>query len=442
MNTLKTYTRKIFAKTLNFLAGIALTSLFVYSTKTTNAQDSSYARQVMLKLGSVEFSGRGYQDGGIDSAANFIRSEFIRNGIKSVNESYFQPFFVKVNNITKSVLILDNDTLKPGNDFIFDIHTSGIDGTFPVLSITEDIRKNKKKLSKISSKATGKVLVLYKYQASDADAHKWYESVAYSNPWNATGVILLDSTNYTFSVAMYSSREKYFIARLHSSVFPSKPVKKAECQIETKYFPKFPVNNVVAYLQGQEYADSFIVISAHYDHIGKMGPAIFPGGNDNASGVAMMLDLAKNFKNKSYRPRYSLLFIALASEETGLNGSTFFAENPMVDLGKIKFLINLDMVGTGSTGITVVNATKFPEQFARLKSLNDSANYISNVKERGESCNSDHCPFYKKGVPAFFIYTTGNEYLEYHNVNDKPERVPMTAYKGVYRLVEDFIYSF
>lgn len=396
----------------------------------------------MLKLGSVEFSGRGYQDGGIDSAANFIRNEFIRNDIKPISDSYFQPFNIKVNNITKSVLILDSDTLIPGTEFILDIHTTGINGIFPVLSITEDIRKNKKKLTKISKNAASKVLVLYKNQAPDADASKWYQSIAYSNPWNAAGIILLDSTNYTFSVAMYSTREKYFIARLHPSAFPAKPVKKAECQIEAQYFPKFPVNNVVAYLQGQEYADSFIVVTAHYDHIGKMGPAIFPGGNDNASGVAMMLDLAKEIKSKSYRPRYSILFIALASEETGLNGSTYFAENPMVDLKKMKFLINLDMVGTGSTGITVVNATKFPEQFAKLKSLNDSGKYISNVKERGESCNSDHCPFYKKGVPAFFIYTTGNEYLEYHNVNDKPENVPMTAYNGVYRLMEAFIYSF
>jgi Iap family predicted aminopeptidase len=396
----------------------------------------------MLKLGSVEFAGRGYQNGGIDSAANFIRNEFIHNNIKPVSDKYFQPFYIKVNNITKSVLIMDSDTLNPGKEFIFDIHTSGVDGVFSVLSVTEEIRKNKKKLAKLSAKAEGKVLVLYKNQASDADAHKWYQNIAYNNPWNAAGIVLLDSTNYTYSVALYSTLEKYFVARLHPSAFPTKPVKKVECHIEAKYFPKFPVNNVVAYLQGQEFADSFIVITAHYDHLGKMGPAIFPGGNDNASGIAMMLDLAKNIKNNSFRPRYSILFIALASEETGMNGSTFFAENPMVDLKKMKFLINLDMVGTGSTGITVVNATKFPTQFAKLKSLNDSAKYISNVKERGESCNSDHCPFYKKGVPSFFIYTTGNEYLEYHNVNDKPENVPLTAYNGVYRLLEAFIYSF
>jgi len=104
-------------------------------------------------------------------------------------------------------------------------------------------------------------------------------------------------------------------------------------------------------------------------------------------------------------------------------------------------LINLDMVGTGSTGITVVNGTKFKTEFEKLVEINNENKFISEVKERGEACNSDHCPFYLKGVPSFFIYTTGNEYREYHNIKDCPDAVPLTAYNGLFKLIENFLYD-
>ncbi|MPM94079.1 hypothetical protein SDC9_141222 [bioreactor metagenome] len=266
--------------------------------------------------------------------------------------------------------------------------------------------------------------------------------MAHVNPWKAAGIIVLDSGNLDYSVALYDKVFSHFSAQIAPHAFPVKPPKSVSCNIKNNYIEKFPVRNVAAYLQGQEYADSFIVITAHYDHIGMLGNALFPGGNDNASGVAMMLDLARHLKAQSFRPAYSLVFIALASEEAGLYGSTWFAEHPMIDLKKIKFLLNLDMVGSGSTGITVVNGTIFKKEFEKLSEINKENSFINGVKERGESCNSDHCPFYQKGVPSFFIYTTGKEYMEYHNPADKPADVPMTAYNGLFKLLEVFIYSF
>ncbi|PLW94828.1 MAG: hypothetical protein C0592_01765 [Marinilabiliales bacterium] len=406
-----------------------------------HAQDTTYARKILKKLGSTEFSGRGYINGGIDSAANFLAKEFERIGLMPVEDSYVQKLKVEVNNINEASLNLNGINLEPGTEFILDIHCKDLSGEFKCILLNERFRQNTNKVSKLKKKAAGKVVILAKYEATDEQAKKWYDYIAYANPYDAAGAIILDSSGFVFSAAKYSDLQNYFIARLHPSAFPQKKVKTCSVNINSTYIPKYPVNNVIGYLQGREYPDSFIVITAHYDHVGMMDKAIFPGANDNASGIAMMLDLAKKIKGMRYRPRYSLVFMAFASEEIGLKGSTYFVDNPLFDLNKIRFLINLDMVGTGSDGITVVNAGKFEDEYNLMVELNENGEYLKQVKKRGESCNSDHCPFYQKGVPSVFIYTMGDEYLEYHTVGDKPELVPFTEYEGLFKLLEEFIYS-
>jgi len=100
------------------------------------------------------------------------------------------------------------------------------------------------------------------------------------------------------------------------------------------------------------------------------------------------------------------------------------------------------MVGTGSKGIKVVNASVFKAEFKKLQKINKSNNYLAAVKSRGESCNSDHCPFYTVGVPSFFIYTLGDEYSEYHNITDKAEDLPLTKYPELFKLLRDYIIEF
>src|ERR1043166_3939297 len=127
--------------------------------------------------------------------------------------------------------------------------------------------------------------------------------------------------------------------------------------------------NVIGYSKGSQKPDSFIVFTAHYDHLGTIGrDAYFPGANDNASGVAMMLDFARSNARKPHP--YSMLFIAFAGEEAGLLGSYYYVQNPVIALSQISMLINLDLMGTGDEGMTVVNATEFPAEFACLQRIN------------------------------------------------------------------------
>ncbi len=132
----------------------------------------------------------------------------------------------------------------------------------------------------------------------------------------------------------------------------------------------------------------------------------------------------------------------LSGEEAGLLGAKYCAAHPPFGLKKVKFLVNIDMVGTGSEGITVVNATKFKDAYDRMVKINAGNEYILTVKERGESCNSDHCPFYEKGVPAVFIYSLGKEFTEYHNPDDQSSKLPLSEYNDIFRLMRDFMDSF
>jgi Zn-dependent M28 family amino/carboxypeptidase len=165
----------------------------------------------------------------------------------------------------------------------------------------------------------------------------------------------------------------------------------------------------------------------------------FPGANDNASGTAMIIDLARYYSDPENQPDYSIVFMAFGAEEAGLLGSSYYANNPLFPLNNIKFLINLDMVGSGSEGIKIVNGTIFKEEFDRMVKINDEYNFVSSINERGEAANSDHFPFYEIGVPSIFIYTLGDECKEYHNIYDVSENVPLTEYEDLFRLLTIFI---
>jgi Zn-dependent M28 family amino/carboxypeptidase len=162
----------------------------------------------------------------------------------------------------------------------------------------------------------------------------------------------------------------------------------------------------------------------------------FPGANDNASGTSMLVTLAKYFKE--HPSEYNLIFIAFAGEEAGLLGSKYYVEHPVKPLDRIHFLLNLDIMGSGEEGITVVNATLFDPAFQLLTQINNERNFLSQIKSRGPAANSDHYWFSQSGVPAFFIYTMGPN-KNYHDVFDRYENLSFSAYDNIRDLLIQFI---
>lgn len=167
-----------------------------------------------------------------------------------------------------------------------------------------------------------------------------------------------------------------------------------------------------------------------------MGKRIyFPGGNDNASGTAMLAYLASHFKK--YASNFNLVFIAFAGEEVGLLGSEYFVSNPLINLKDIRFLINLDIMGSGEEGITAVNGTLFEKEFLLLQKINKKQKALPIIKKRGPAANSDHFYFTQAGVPAFFIYTMGPN-KNYHDINDTYENLTFEAFEKMGRLLIEF----
>ncbi|MCD4683474.1 MAG: M28 family peptidase, partial [Bacteroidales bacterium] len=260
--------------------------------------------------------------------------------------------------------------------------------------------------------------------------------------FNSKGIIFLKEDKVWWHVSNGKEVLDYFKLQIISDKIPISS-KTITIKVNNTYFTDYQTQNVIGFVEGKVEPDSFLVFTAHYDHLGQMGAdTYFPGANDNASGTAMLLNLARHYSLSENRPDYSIVFMALSAEEVGLMGSEFYATNPLFPLERIKFLVNLDMVGSGSQGVKVVNGSIFKDKFNLLVKLNTKHEYIRKVEERGEAANSDHYPFYAQGVPCFFIYTLGDECKEYHNIYDVSDNVPLTEYDDFFKLLLDFINTF
>ena len=406
--------------------------LILITVSQTNifSQNLTYAKNVLLKLTSEKFKGRGYVQNGDLIAAKYIAKEFKKNGAKPFgSQGYFQPYTFAINTLpSKITLKINGNELNPGTDFLVASNSPATIGTYKLVWYTQDEISDTAILKQIGDiDLSDKFLVIPKY---DKDFIK-------TNPLHARGIIYLSEENKPYWIVSDGKEvADYTTIKIKKDVL-DKNIKEIQIDFTNKYLPDHRTNNVLSMVPGTEEPDSFIVFTAHYDHLGMMGnKTCFYGANDNASGTSMVLDLSKHYGK--HPSKYSIVFITFSGEEVGLMGSKYCAGNPPFDLSKIKFLINLDMVGTGSEGITVVNAGAYKKEFEQMQEINKKNQYLSQVKYRGESCNSDHCPFYEKGVPSFFIYTMGKEYTEYHSIYDRGPDLPFTAYNSLFKLILDF----
>jgi len=400
------------------------------------AQNVLYVKDIVKKLASPEFHGRGYVAKGDKLAAGFLESEAKSIGLQSFKDGYLQEFNLMVNTFPGACEVsIDGKSLIPGEDFIVRGNSPSIHGTFKIAWINKKVvDADDAMINMINNIDKSFVIAIDTTGIQHELANELIKLITKENPTKASAIIWIQHKNLTYKV--YKYQEKFPTLEIKEGKLNPED-KQITIQSKSKFIKKYTTNNVVAFIPGQ--IDTFICFTAHYDHLGSMGKnCYFPGGNDNASGSAILLDLGKHLINEKGQNRYGYLFIWFAGEETGLLGSEYFTKNPLVDLSKIKRLINFDMIGSGEEGITVVNGEKYPEIHQGLESLNNKHLLLTEVKKRGISANSDHHPFSEKGVPAVFIYTMGN-YREYHNIKDQGEKVPFTAYNELFKLFRLYI---
>lgn len=375
--------------------------LLLGSSLCLHAQDAAYARRQLDTLSSEAFHGRGYRQNGQQLAADYLLREFARLGLTPISDNYLQPFSLEVNTFDSVYLRLNKKVLVPGTDFM--VHPLSAHG-------------------KAQKLKPGKGLVL----AEDGKQPK---------TMGKNARLILETTDQKFTWSVGRDQWPLAYVEVRKAALPAK-IKRADFYFSGSYKPH-TVANVAGMVRGKKQADSIIVVCAHYDHLGRMGSVLFPGANDNASGTALLLDLARHYSQPQNQPDYSLLFIAFAAEEAGLVGSNYFVSHPLVPLKHISLVLNLDLMAGGSDGIMVVNGEQQNRAYQLLDSVNTTGKYLKNVQKRANAANSDHYPFTQKGVPAIFVYTMG-DVTAYHDPNDRPEHLRWQHYQAIFTLLRTF----
>jgi Peptidase family M28/PDZ domain len=200
--------------------------------------------------------------------------------------------------------------------------------------------------------------------------------------------------------------------------------------------------NIVGYIDNK--AVNTVVIGAHYDHLGlgHQGSSldanpqnkIHNGADDNASGVSGVLELARYFQNNKLKEATNFLFICFSGEELGLYGSKYFTDNPTIDLGKVSYMINMDMIGrldpvSKSLAVSGTGTSSVWEPL--LKNLSNEKLQIKT--DSAGIGPSDHTSFYLKNIPVLHFFT--GSHSDYHKPSDDIEKINIEGEKEVLQLI-------
>ncbi|MEM5566337.1 M28 family metallopeptidase [Psychroserpens sp. AS72] len=197
--------------------------------------------------------------------------------------------------------------------------------------------------------------------------------------------------------------------------------------------------NVIAYIEGSEFPEEVIIISAHSDHEGFTDTEIFNGADDNGSGTAAVMEMAQAFKKaalEGHRPKRSVVFLHLTGEEVNLTGSRFYTQHPVFSMHNTVVNLNIDMIGRVDDAhennpdyIYLIGADRLSTQ---LHYISEAANSEFTHLELDYKLNSDNDPnryyyrsdhynFAQKGVPVIFYFN--GEHEDYHEPTDTPEKI-------------------
>lgn len=269
---------------------ICLVPTFSYS------QDITLVTKYINDLCSKEMRGRGYGFDGEKKAANYIANQFDSIGISTLNNTRFMPFGYPINTFTGNVEIsYDGKKMTTGKDYIIHPASNGIIGEFKTLHIDSIQLKRITKLKK--SKYKNRAIFI-----SEDLFLKFKKSPFYKEMCSSSKVIVVyNKKKLTMSIA-----REVLPFTIVETVIGTIP-KKIKINLEQAFIPNYQSQNVIGKVKGTEDTTKSIYLTAHYDHLGSLGDSIyFPGANDNASGISMLLSLAAYYQKKSRKNKYSI----------------------------------------------------------------------------------------------------------------------------------------
>jgi len=207
------------------------------------------------------------------------------------------------------------------------------------------------------------------------------------------------------------------------------------------YKKTYNCNNIIGKITGTKHPEKYIVLTAHFDHLGKRDGKTFNGADDNASGVSAVLAAAAFFKKN--HPKHSILFVTFDAEELGLEGAKYFVNNPPIPIDNILMNVNLDMISRNAKKeIYICGTHHYPILKEKLTGINSlsSLNVLFGHDTPDLGFNdwtnsSDHGPFHQKKIP--FIYLGVEDHKDYHKETDTFENIdPSFLYQSTQLVVE------
>jgi hypothetical protein len=435
-------------------------------------------------LASDELEGRKPGTEGGMEAARYIRDQFISFGLKPIGENGFQYFNVTTG-ITKGIdnrMALNDSIFELNIDFIPMPFSSNADVTAEVVFAGFGMEIDHDSLQWNDYKdidSEGKwVLILRGDPEPDKDESLFISSssdrdkalLARDN--KAAGVLLVNGPQFgdkllsgTFdrvtadvgipvinisqSVANIilensgkniNDLEKEIIKNMQTASFSAGEIISGTTELIKN---EVSTQNVVAIIEGSDsiLKNEYIVIGAHYDHLGFGGEgsgsrtpdtlAIHNGADDNASGTAGIIELAEKLSNNRDQLKRSIVIMAFGAEEMGLLGSQFFTSNALVDLKDVKAMFNFDMIGrldTVDKGVMLAGTGTAVEFESWLASYEEESNLAFNHSPEGYGA-SDHASFYASNVPVLF-FTTG-AHPDYHTPDDDADKINYEGQKEI-----------
>jgi aminopeptidase YwaD len=427
-----------------------------------NQSDSAVAARLkkdVSVLASDSLEGREAGTDGEAMAKQYIEGQFKEIGLKplfSDNASYFQPFDVTGGAGYNSNLLSINGGSFQFNEDFYPLDCSAnaeVKGEIVKVGygiVAPELKYDDyKKLSDIKDKIV--VMKMYLSDSllkisgfSDYTDPKVRIKSAIEKGASAVIFITSDPDELGPSKTLSGNTKPLSIPCIYAAKKAAKLIKvatnmKAELEVNVKREKCKTAYNVGGYIDNK--AKYTVVIGAHYDHLGYTTSStgkknVCNGADDNGSGTAAMMELARYFSDTT-KERYNLVFLAFSAEEKGLYGSQYFVESNAIDLSKVAFMMNCDMIGRlDSTKklLTIYSIGSSPA-WKKIVASTDSAGLKINAKEAAES-GSDHYSFYEKNIPDVFFFT--DLHADYHKPTDDIWKVNFQGEAQIVKYIERF----
>jgi hypothetical protein len=473
-------------KKIILLKSIFLITFFIFSS-TYYAQDrnpfSKIQKESLLKtvsvLSSKEFDGRLPGGEGYDNAAKYVAENFRElNLIPFGDSAYYQFLYVEYNRIDtpaifQSIKDLEIINYSLGEDYVFRGFSGANNLTLPVAFCgyglsRPDLGYDDYKDVDVKDKIVMVFKQNPKWKISNNEWGTAYprEKSLVAKQKGAKGILFVSLPNdekpqpLIGSVMHGEGEQPVDFPQLHISIKAANDLLSkvgltiSDCQtkidekkkpfsfltqtkakvVATTYYQKEArTMNVVALLEGSDpvLKNEYVVIGAHLDHVGSQAGLLFPGANDNASGSAGVLEIAKAFSFYKTKPKRSIIFVLFASEEQGLFGSKHFVENLKVPKEKIVAMLNLDCIGYGDS-IQVGNGKSAPQLWQIAKQFDDK-NFKLMVNDTWSGGGADATPFHEKGIPSLY-FVSKYSYDHLHLPTDTVETLNPDLFESIVKL--------